>query len=279
VGPRIFVATDDAELARLGAELVVEALRAALEERDGEVLVTMSAGETPSGIYRALAAHHARTLPWSRVRLVQMDEWCGVGPDDARSFARELRDALVLPLGMAATTLDGRASPDAVLAIEEDVLARGGFALALHGIGTNGHLGFNEPPALSASVAVRGSALDTPEELLGALRASRSASVARRVVLAESTRRAASARWTERGGLASAALAAPAEGLTLGLRSLADAKRTLLVARGAHKAAALGAALARPDAACPASFVPRTGGTDVLVDRAAFAGFMEGSSR
>lgn len=247
-GPRTFVVDDDVELARIGAALVVERLTVALERTAGEVLVTMSAGNTPVGIYRTLGLLHRRSLDWGRVRLVQMDEWLGIGPDDPRSYAHDLAKQLVEPLGMAATFLDGRADEREVVAIEDDVLAKGGFALALHGIGTNGHIGFNEAPLST----------DLPRHAASAT------SVARRARLAHTTRAAAEARF---GGNANA----PAEGFTLGLRSLAHATKTILVARGAHKAAALRAALGEARPECPASMLPRTGALDVLADRAAFA--------
>ncbi len=236
--PRIVVATDEMELARVGAELVVEALEAALEGTDREVLVTMSAGETPIGIYRALVHRHKNALPWSRVRLVQMDEWLGVGPDDPRSFAHYLRSRLVEPLGLASTLMDGRAGAASAIAIEDEVSSKGGFDFALHGIGTNGHLGFNEPPDDGTSRA-------------------------RRTTLAESTRKHAEVVFD--GNV-------PAEGLTLGLQSLGNAKKMLVVARGTKKAAAIRAMLAEPSPESPASVVPRTRALDVLLDRDSLSG-------
>ncbi len=238
--PRIVVATDEMELARVGAELVVEALEAALDGTDREVLITMSAGETPVGIYRALVQHHKSALPWRRVRLVQMDEWIGIGPDDPRSFAYYLRTKLAEPLGLASTLMDGRAGAASTIAIENEVLSKGGFDFALHGIGTNGHLGFNEPPDDGTSRA-------------------------RQTRLAESTRRAAETVFA--GDV-------PTEGLTLGLQSLGKAKKTLVAARGAKKAAAIRAMLAEPSPECPASVVPRTRALDVLLDRDSLSGLL-----
>lgn len=239
--PRIVVATDDMDLARVGAELVVEALAAALEGTDREIVVTMSAGETPIGIYRALVDHHKNALPWGRVRLVQMDEWLGVGPDDPRSFAHYLRSRLIEPLGLVSTLMDGRAGAAPTLATEDEVLKKGGFDFALHGIGTNGHLGFNEPPDDGTSRA-------------------------RQTRLAESTREPAEAIF---------AGTVPTEGLTLGLQSLGHAKKTLVVARGAKKAAAIRAMLAEPSRESPASVVPRTRALDVLLDRDSLSGLLD----
>jgi mannose-1-phosphate guanylyltransferase len=234
-GPRIFVATDDLEFARVGAELVVEALA---KHGDREIFITVSAGKTPVDIHRELVERHAHALRWDRVCFVQMDEWAGVAPDDPRSFAHEMRTALVDPLGMRAIYIDGRAGPEPVLATEERVLAGGGFALGLHGIGTNGHIGFNEPPDDGTSAA-------------------------RRITLAESTRVASGARF---GG------APPREGITLGLRSLGRANKTIVIARGAAKSDAIRAMLGEPSPACPASIVTSAPDLDVLVDRAAIAG-------
>jgi mannose-1-phosphate guanylyltransferase len=238
VGPRMWVATDEMEFGRIGALWIVEALRAALDAQEGELLVTMSAGETPVSVYRALVQEHKGALAWNRVRFVQMDEWLDVSPTDRRSFAFELQRTLTEPLGMAATFLDGRQGADAVLTIENDVIARGGFALAVHGIGVNGHLGFNEPPADRTSEA-------------------------RQVALDFSTRLAAQRRFGARP---------PLDAVTLGLRTLASAKKTIVLARGAAKSAAIIDMLAPASPLCPASMLTRDAQLDVLLDREAFAG-------
>lgn len=239
--PRLFVALDGAELARVGARLVVEALVSGLEGHTQDIFVTMSAGQSPKGIYRELSKSHRASVPWSRVTLVQMDEWDGIASDDPRSFARELRETLSGPLGMRERLLDGRRGESSVVELEREVLSAGGFALAVHGIGTNGHLGFNEPPDDGTSEA-------------------------RRARLAESTRAAAATRFTH---------GAPEHGLTLGLRSLARAKRTLVVASGTTKVEALRGMLGAPSPSSPASSLARTRALDVLVDRALFCDLQE----
>jgi mannose-1-phosphate guanylyltransferase/6-phosphogluconolactonase/glucosamine-6-phosphate isomerase/deaminase len=240
-GPRLVVAADETEFSRTGAAIVVETLRPLVAECEGPLYVTFSAGRTPQGIYAELANKHRSSLRWDRVHLIQMDEYEGIGLDDPRSFAHQLRTSLVDPLGLRSTLLDGKTQDAAVIRqTEERVLAAGGIALALHGIGTNGHLGFNETPAWSTSTA-------------------------RRVELASSTRNGLEAHFRAE---------VPTHGLTLGLRSIAHARRTLVVARGAAKVPALQRGLRTPPGESALSQLTRDHNLTVLVDREAFAAFV-----
>lgn len=234
-GARVFVAQDDVEFARVGSRLVVDAIASALLRTPGEVLITMSAGKTPVDIYASLRIDHRFSVQWKRVHFVQMDEWAGVGIDDPRSFAHELRLQLIEPLGMRATLLNGLDNETAVVEIEDDVLARGGFAFALHGIGVNGHLGFVEPSRMGHAEQ----------------------DLAHVAELAHETKYMARTRFNG---------SSPSRGLTLGLRSIARASKTLLIARGSEKASAIGGAMGMPSVTCPASLLQKTGALDLLID-------------
>jgi glucosamine-6-phosphate deaminase len=100
----------------------------------------------------------------------------------------------------------------------------GGFDLCVLGIGTNGHVAFNEP---------------------GSARGSR----ARVVDLAEETRRAHAATFGSLG-------AVPRRGLTLGIADLMESRALLVLAAGAHKAAPIARALdGAPSERTPASWL------------------------
>jgi glucosamine-6-phosphate deaminase len=170
-----------------------------------------SAGRTPLGAYARLRAEHRRSLDWSRVVCVQMDEYEGIGDRDPRGFAAALRRDLVEPLGIGRFLRfqDGDGALRMPLpAYERTVRLRlGGVDCAVQGIGRNGHIAFNEP--------------GDPE-----------AERTRRVRLAPSTRAANGVPFDR--------------GVTLGLAALGEARVTLALVIGPAKRQAAEAVLFRP---------------------------------
>jgi glucosamine-6-phosphate deaminase len=124
---------------------------------------------------------------------------------------------------------------------ERAVVRAGGIDLLLLGLGTNGHIGFNEP----------GRAL---------------VAATHRTRLTESTRRANAALFgNDRRRV-------PHEGLSMGMATLLRARRIVLLATGPAKAAAVRKLVAGPiTPAVPASFLQLHRGAEVWVDRAAAA--------
>ena len=105
------------------------------------------------GSYAELVRRHDEgRLDSSAMRIVQLDEYLGIGPDDPRSLYGWMHRSLVAPLGIAPDRVirfDSEA-PDADRAArdyDDEIAAAGGIDLAILGIGVNGHLGFNEPPS------------------------------------------------------------------------------------------------------------------------------------
>ena len=146
-GPSVVVVEDADELGRVSADLVAERIAAV-----PEAWVAVATGETPMGLYAELAARcRSGRLDPSRVTPVQLDEYLGLEPDDRRTFFGWMRRSFLEPLGIAdervvRLPLDGDLAA-ACAAFDRTLDARGGIDLAILGIGTNGHLGFNEPPA------------------------------------------------------------------------------------------------------------------------------------
>ena len=226
-------------LNQAAARWIVDTLSERLEEA-GHACLVPSAGRTPLATYAVLRDRYRDAIDWRRVHLVQMDEYKGLPTDDPRSFADYLRCHLVEPLGIGAFThfndADGRLlrSP---ADYERDLPP---IDLVVHGIGRNGHIGFNEPGAAFTSAT-------------------------REVRLSPST---LGANFT-----VDADRQACATGVTLGLRCLLAARQSLLLAWGVEKADALRRALCdAPSPRCPASGLRLTGRLIVMVDPDA-AGF------
>ena len=226
---------DAQRVALLAGELVANRLRARPRLR-----VILPTGHTPIGMYAALRAHAADgSLDAGQATLFQLDEYLGLAPDDERSYAAYLRRELTgVPFGTV-HGLDGAAAdPAAECARHQALLDAAPVDLAVLGIGRDGHVAFDEPGS-DARAGVR------------------------RVRLHPTTRADAAGDFGGVDGV-------PQEALTVGLRTLIEAREVLLLASGDAKAMALRAMLegdAGPHA--PASLLRDHPRMTVVCDEAA----------
>lgn len=227
-------------LSREAAARILETIAA---KPDATLL--LATGETPMGAYRELAEALARNpRDLSRLRPVQLDEYLDLEADDDRSLWGWMERAVVRPLGVPTGNVirlaaDGEDPEVAIASYEAALRAAGGIDLAVLGLGPNGHLGFNEPPA-PADAPTRTVTL-TPESV------------------------ASNARYW--GG----AERVPRRAVTAGLDIILAARRTLLLVSGEPKRHILQRAVAGPVTPdVPASWLQRIEGVTLLADRAAW---------
>jgi len=210
----------------------------------------VATGSSPLALYAALIRRRERFLSLSkgpgategfateRLRLFALDEYVGLDASDPRSYAAYVRSVIAEPLGIPNDRVrvpSGSSSADAE-AYERAIAEAGGVDLQIVGIGRNGHIGFNEP----------GSDAETRTRV---------------VELDESTRRANVEHFD--GDLAQV----PTHAMTQGVATILSARRIVLVASGAAKAAALRSALLGPVTADnPASFLQRHPDVTVVAD-------------
>jgi len=135
----------------LVADALVARVRDALLCRSNPV-IGLATGRTPLLAYATLAAQ-ARDLPGlDRATFVMLDEYLGLPPDSPDRFANVLRRHVLGPLGVDDSRLV-LLNPDATdiglecEQFESRLRELGGVDLQILGIGTNGHIGFNEPGA------------------------------------------------------------------------------------------------------------------------------------
>jgi glucosamine-6-phosphate deaminase len=129
--------------ARAGADL----LRAALSER-GEATVIVATGASQFEMLEALVAEPG--IAWNRVTGFHLDEYVGLPLDHPASFRKYLWERFVsrLPLPLAGFHfLDGETNAAAECARVGALLQGRRVDVAFVGIGENGHLAFNDPPA------------------------------------------------------------------------------------------------------------------------------------
>lgn len=143
---RIHTFDSEQQLARALAERIAAAIR----ERPSTVL-GLATGRTPISTYKELCRLHAeRKVNFSDVSTFNLDEFVGVSATDPGSFRHymdehlfgeiDLRPERIHFLSGIARDLDAECAR-----YERDIEAAGGIDLQLLGIGTNGHIGFNEP--------------------------------------------------------------------------------------------------------------------------------------
>jgi glucosamine-6-phosphate deaminase len=145
---RVTVRESRAALGQAAAGQAVTALENALRQR-GEATLVVATGTSQFDVLETLSA--APGVRWERITVFHLDEYVGIGPDHPASFRRFLRERFIdrLPAAPAAFhQIDGQATDPAAECRRLGLLVPDGpFDVALIGIGENGHLAFNDPPA------------------------------------------------------------------------------------------------------------------------------------
>ncbi|HVT69886.1 MAG TPA: glucosamine-6-phosphate deaminase [Trebonia sp.] len=232
------------EIAVLAADTVESLVR-----RKPAAVLGLATGSSPLPVYRELQRRHAAgTGPsYARVTCFNLDEYVGLPAPDGgvheqsyrATIARELTDGLgIAPGQVNGPDPDPEGLPTAGERYEALIAAAGGIDLQFLGIGSDGHLAFNEP----------GSSL---------------ASRTRIKTLTAQTRK-------DNARFFGSPDEVPAHVLTQGIATILDARHLLLIVTGESKAAALAAAVEGPvSASCPASALQLHPHVTVLLDPAA----------
>ena len=137
---------DKVTLSQAAADFVAGHIRAAIAARDN-ARVIFATGASQYDFLDALCA--APDIDWSLITAFHLDEYVGISTDHPASFRRYLQERLFsrLPFG-AVHLLQGDApDPAAECRRYAGLLAEAPIDVACVGIGENGHLAFNDPPA------------------------------------------------------------------------------------------------------------------------------------
>ena len=133
----------------LGVQAAAEGatrLRAALQ-RDGAASIILATGASQ---FEMLGHLVQEAVDWSRVAAFHLDEYIGLSMDHPASFRRYLKerfvDRLPQPIG-AFHYIDASDDPEAECRRLNALIGDVKVAVAFIGIGENGHLAFNDPPA------------------------------------------------------------------------------------------------------------------------------------
>ena len=211
-----------------------------------DCVLGLATGSTPVGTYRQLIEWYEKgDLDFSRVSTVNLDEYRGLAHTDPQSYYYFMQENLFdhVNIDKTATHVPDGTNPDAADACakhEQIIKSLGGIDLQLLGLGNNGHIGLNEP----------GAAFEKETHL---------------VDLAESTIRANARFFTSIDEV-------PKQAYTMGIRTIMQAKKILVVVSGESKADIVSRAFFGPvTPEVPASILQMHPDVTVVCDEAALS--------
>ena len=231
------------QMSEHASELVLQQVK----EKPDSVL-GLATGSTPVGTYQLLAAAHKRgEISFAASKSINLDEYLGLGAEDEASYRHFMQENLFAHIDISAENIhlpNGKnPNVDEVSAAYDRLIADiGPIDLQILGIGTNGHIAFNEPD----DHFVAGTHL---------------------VDLTEDTIEANQRFFSSRDEV-------PKQAYTMGMAAILKAKRILLLVSGAQKADALYESLNGPiTPQMPASILQLHDNVTVIADREALARF------
>jgi glucosamine-6-phosphate deaminase len=143
--PAVRWARDRDELGRTAAAEIAATIIGLLE-RQSEVRIIFACAPSQATTMAALAA--APGIDWSRVVAFHMDEYIGLAADAPQLFSTWLKEVLLdrVPVGKAHLLVPSD-DPEADCGAYGRLLAEAPIDIVCLGIGVNGHIAFNDPPA------------------------------------------------------------------------------------------------------------------------------------
>jgi glucosamine-6-phosphate deaminase len=133
------------ELGNAAAKQAAAAIRDAIKER-GLARIVAATGASQFEFLNALTS--ATEIDWRRVELFHLDEYIGLPMTHPASFCKYLQERVISKTGIRLHhLLNGAADPQEVVRGASDAIMSASIDVAFAGIGENGHLAFNDPPA------------------------------------------------------------------------------------------------------------------------------------
>jgi glucosamine-6-phosphate deaminase len=237
--PRVTIFSDAATAARVVASRIAASL-----QENPNLVIGLATGRTPVALYAELVRlTEARQLDWSSATTFNLDEFVGVAHDHPGSYRQFMEQHLFKHVNVRRERinfLNGAADPEAECRRYEDAIAGvGGIDVQILGIGTNGHIGFNEP----------GRELQSRTH---------------RVTLKPETRRSNAPLF---GGDVDRV---PVEALSMGMATILQARAVILLANGSTKAKCVERTVYGPlTTELPASFLQLHHDVDIVLDASA----------
>jgi len=148
----VVILNDPAAIGRVAADTIESLLT-----RKPDAVLGLATGSSPLAIYDELAARCSKgQMSFRGARGFTLDEYVGLPPEHPECYRNVIDSVFVSRVDFAPGAVvgpDGQATdiPAACAAYEEAIHSAGGIDLQILGIGTDGHIGFNEPGSSLAS--------------------------------------------------------------------------------------------------------------------------------
>jgi len=141
----IKVFNDKIQLGEAAARQAADAIKRAISAR-GQARIIAATGASQFDFLNALIKTPG--IDWEKVEMFHLDEYVGLPITHPASFRKYLLERLIEPAGIIRyRLLDGEADPDEVCRRVGEEIGAAPIDVAFVGIGENGHLAFNDPPA------------------------------------------------------------------------------------------------------------------------------------
>lgn len=134
------------EMSKIAADLFIEHIK-----KNSKSVMGLATGGTPEGFYQELIkSYEAGEVSFTEITSFNLDEYVGITEESEASYHHYMRKHLFTHIDIKRenTYLPNGNAPDlekAAIEYEMQIKEAGGIDVQLLGIGTNGHIGFNEP--------------------------------------------------------------------------------------------------------------------------------------
>ncbi|NQT22984.1 MAG: glucosamine-6-phosphate deaminase [Candidatus Omnitrophica bacterium] len=236
---KVIICDDSKNAAKHGAEIFAEVIN-----KKPDVVLGLATGSTPVELYKELIRMNKEgALSFKRVKSFNLDEYLGLTGDHPQSYRYFMNKNLFDHIDIEkSNTLvpDGTSKKPEVSCkqYEESIKKANGVDLQLLGIGSNGHIAFNEP---GSPLTSRTRVVDLKENTIN-----------------------------DNARFFSNKSEVPKKAVTMGIGTILEAKKIVLIATGANKKNAVSKSLnGKPDTDIPASFLQNHPDCTFIVDKEA----------
>ena len=140
----INISRTSVEMGSKAASLIASLLRDAVKE-NGSARIILSTGQSQFEMFDALVK---QDVPWNKVEMFHLDEYVNLPISHKASFRKYLNERFVSKVDLkAAYFVDGEGNVDENIAFLTKKLGERPVDVGVIGIGENGHIAFNDPPA------------------------------------------------------------------------------------------------------------------------------------
>ncbi|AXK51464.1 glucosamine-6-phosphate deaminase [Spiroplasma alleghenense] len=202
---KVIKVLNNKEVGKMTAELILENIHS-----NPSIVLGLATGSTPESTYEYLIGDFKKNkTDWSKVRTFNLDEYVGLEPTHKKSYRYFMDEKLFksVNINIKNTHVPNGINNTDPEAYDKLIAENGGIDLQLLGIGTNGHIGFNEPGTSFESLT---SVVDLAQETIDV-----------------NSRFFASIDEV------------PKQAISMGLQSIMNAKKVVLIAIGKNKAEAI----------------------------------------